>query len=133
MEERDPGNAPQVGDRLPYIYVEGRTGKQGERIEHIDYVKQKRLKPDTEFYIRNQIQNPVAQLFALGIEQLDGYRQKEYKQYPDLDEEEGTLKILEQKEKELDSMLFLGAQYLKKHKTGPMDKFMIFNKQTTIQ
>jgi len=113
--------------------VEGRTGKQGERIEHIDYVKQKRLKPDTEFYIRNQIQNPVAQLFALGIEQLDGYRQKEYKQYPDLDEEEGTLKILEQKEKELDSMLFLGAQYLKKHKTGPMDKFMIFNKQTTIQ
>jgi hypothetical protein len=96
-------------------------------------VRQKKLNPDTEFYIRNQIQNPVAQLFALGIEQLDGYVAKKYKEYPDLDEEEATLKLLEQKEKELDSMLFLGAQYLKKHKTGPMDKFMIFNKQATIE
>ena len=128
MIARDPGNAPQVGDRLPYIYVDGRTGKQGERIEHVEYVREKRLKPDVEFYITNQIQNPVAQLFALGIEQLDGYKVKQYKEFPELDEEEGTLAILKQKEKDLESLLFMAAPYLKKHKTGPMDKFMIFNK-----
>lgn len=126
MEERDAGNAPQVGDRLAFIYVEARKDekKQGDRIEQIDYVKQKGLKPDTEFYITNQVQNPVAQLFALGIEQLAGYKPKTYKEYPDLDEEEATLAVLKQKEKDLDSVLFMGAPYLKKHKRGPMDMFL---------
>jgi len=125
MEERD-GTAPQVGDRLAYIYVANRKDekKQGDKIEHIDFVKKRNLKPDVEFYITNQIQNPVAQLFALGIEQLDGYVPREYKEYPDLDEEEGTLAILKQKEKDLDSILFLGAPYLKKHVRGPMDMFL---------
>jgi DNA polymerase delta subunit 1 len=78
MGERDPGTAPQVGDRLPYIYVANRKDekKQGDKIEHVDYVRAKGLKPDTEFYISNQIQNPVAQLFALAIENLDGYKTK---------------------------------------------------------
>jgi DNA polymerase elongation subunit (family B) len=125
MEERD-GTAPQVGDRLAYIYVANRKDekKQGDKIEHIDFVKKRNLKPDVEFYITNQIQNPVAQLFALGIEQLDGFVEKKYIEYPDLDEEEGTLAILKQKEKDLDSILFLGAQYLKKHVRGPMDMFV---------
>ena len=68
MEERDAGNKPQVGDRLSFVFVAGRTGKQGDRIDHVDYVKAKGLKVDTEFYITNQIQNPLAQLFALAIE-----------------------------------------------------------------
>ena len=133
MEQRDAGNAPQVGDRLPYIYVANRKDekKQGDKIEHVDYVKEKGLKPDTEFYISNQIQNPVAQLFALAIEQLEGYRPKaDYtKMLADfmesgLDEEDATLKVLDKKEKELDSILFLTAPYLTKHKRGPMDMFL---------
>jgi len=127
MEERDAGNAPQVGDRLAYVYVANRKDekKQGNKIEHIDFVKKRGLKPDVDFYITNQIQNPVAQLFALGIEQLDGYRPKTYPEYPNLDEEDATLAVLKQKEKDLDSILFLGAQYLKKHKRGPMDMFLV--------
>jgi DNA polymerase elongation subunit (family B) len=133
MAERDPGTAPQVGDRLPYIYVSNRKDekKQGNKIEHLDFVKEKHLKPDTEFYITNQIQNPVAQLFALAIENLDGYSSKQNftKLFQELlesglDEEEATLKVLEKKEKELDSVLFMGASYLKKHKKGPMDMFL---------
>ena len=126
MEERDAGNKPQVGDRIAYIYVASRKDekKQGDRIEHMDFVKERNLKPDTEFYITNQIQNPVAQLFALGIEQLDGYVPKKYPEYPDFDEEDATLAVLKLKEKELDSILFMGAQYLKKHKRGPMDMFI---------
>jgi DNA polymerase delta subunit 1 len=123
MTLRDPGNIPQVGERLAFVYVAGRTGKQGDRIENLDYVRQKGLKPDSEFYITNQIQNPVAQLFALGIEQLTGYVPKTYPTYPDLDEEESILKILSLKEKELDKILFMDAQYLKKHKRGPIDAF----------
>ena len=135
MEERDPGNKPQVGDRLAYLYVAERKGekKQGDKIEHVDYARSKGLKPDVEFYITNQLQNPIAQLFALALEQLEGYRPSSQNNYKamyhaflddGMDEEEATLKVLSKKEKELDSIMFLGAQYLKKHKVGPMDKFM---------
>jgi DNA polymerase elongation subunit (family B) len=134
MEERDAGNAPQVGDRLPYIYVANCKDerKQGDRIEHIDYVKQKGLKPDVEFYITNQIQNPVAQLFALAIDELDGYTPKKthyeklYETYIEKGQtdEDAVLSVLAQKEKELDKILFTGASYLQKHKKGPMDMFL---------
>jgi DNA polymerase elongation subunit (family B) len=133
MGERDPGTAPHVGDRLPYIYVANRSDekKQGDKIEHVDYVRAKGLKPDTSFYISNQIQNPVAQLFALSIENLDGYKskvnyEKMHKEFIDkgMDEEEATLKVLDKKEKELDSILFTSAPYLTKHKRGPMDMFL---------
>jgi DNA polymerase elongation subunit (family B) len=121
MAERDLGTAPQVGDRLPYIYVAIHKDekKQGDKIEHLDYVREKKLKPDTEFYITNQIQNPVAQLFALAIENLDGYKPKVnydtmLKEFIEsgLDEEEATLKVLDKKEKELESILFMKAPYL---------------------
>lgn len=134
MSERDPGNKPQVGDRIPYVYVAARRDekKQGDRIEHYDYVKEKNLKPDVEFYITNQIQNPVAQMFALAIDQLDGYKSKvnydklliEYMEEKEMDEEDATLAVLKQKEKEIDSILFLGAPYLNKHRRGPMDAFL---------
>ena len=132
MEERDAGNKPQVGDRLSYIYVSNRKDekKQGDKIEHVDYVREKKLKPDVEFYITNQIQNPVAQLFALAIDQLDGYKKRDYDtmfaefREDGLDEEDATLKVLKNKEKDLNSLLFMGASYLTKHKRGPMDAFI---------
>jgi DNA polymerase elongation subunit (family B) len=132
MTERDPGNKPQVGDRIPYVYIASKKDerKQGDRIEHLDYVRKHSLKPDVEFYITNQLQNPLAQLFALGIEQLEGYKpknnyEKMFKEYRErMDEEESTLTVLKHKEKELDSLLFLGAPYLTKHKKGPMDAFL---------
>lgn len=77
--ERDPGNKPQVNERIPFVYVEtkGKKGEkilQGNRIEHPDYIRQQNLKPDYEFYITNQIMKPVVQLYALTITTLDGYR-----------------------------------------------------------
>jgi hypothetical protein len=41
-----------------------------------------------------------------------------------MDEEDATLAVLKQKEKELDSILFTTASYLTKHKRGPMDTFL---------
>jgi DNA polymerase elongation subunit (family B) len=76
IKERNPGNAPQVNDRIPYVYViSEKAGKvlQGDKIEHPDYIKEKGLRPDYEFYITNQIMKPVLQLYALVLEQLPGY------------------------------------------------------------
>jgi DNA polymerase elongation subunit (family B) len=78
IKERSPGSAPQVNDRIPFAYIDlGDTkGKvlQGERIEHPEYITEKKLKLDYEFYLTNQIMNPVLQLYALIVEQLEGYR-----------------------------------------------------------
>jgi hypothetical protein len=131
MAERDPGNKPHVGDRIPYIYVDARKDekKQGNRIEHLDFVKKNAMKPDVEFYISNQLQNPLAQLFALGLEDMEGYIPKKnytamYEDYrKTMDEEDATLTVLKHKERELETMMFLGASYLQKHKRGPLDAF----------
>lgn len=136
MTARDPGNAPNVGERLKFVYIQTTDKKlQGDKIEHIDYVKEKKLPIDTVHYVTNQIQNPVAQLFALCIDQVDGYKEpspsykKLYEQYYEKlkDEEEATLKVLAHKEKHLEKLLFLDAPYIgnvvRGSKRGPLDAF----------
>jgi DNA polymerase delta subunit 1 len=139
MAARDPGTAPKVGDRIAYIYVdENKTAsKQGDKIEELGYVRRKGLHPDTTFYITNQIQNPVAQLFALCIEELEGYVAPKSPSYATLfaemmekhegDEEEATLAVLKKKEKQLESLLFLNSPVLQKvvrrNRTGPLHAY----------
>ena len=139
MEARDPGTAPKVGDRVQFVYVDEnkQKAKQGDRIEHVDFVRANKLKPDVNFYITNQIQNPVAQLFALCIEQLEGYKSPSKESYKAMyerfmeklkDEEEATLATLKKKEDQLDAMMFLGSPILNKMVKaavrGPMDMFV---------
>jgi DNA polymerase elongation subunit (family B) len=77
MGERDPGNKPRVNDRIPFVYIDTPATKikqlQGDRIEHPDFIRKNSLKPDYEFYITNQIMKPVLQLYALTLENLEGY------------------------------------------------------------
>ena len=47
---------------------------QGERIETVDYIKKNNLKPDYEFYLTNQIMKSILQLYALVLEDLDGFK-----------------------------------------------------------
>lgn len=79
MKARDPGSAPQVNDRIPYVYVQtvekkGEKKLQGEKIEHVDYVRKHKLKPDYNFYLTNQIMKPILQVYALVLEDLPGYK-----------------------------------------------------------
>lgn len=81
MGERDEGNRPQVNDRIPFVYVQmpeskGKKMLQGERIEHPDYIRDQKLKPDYEFYITNQVMKPCLQLYALVLETLPGYKKR---------------------------------------------------------
>jgi DNA polymerase elongation subunit (family B) len=78
MGQRDPGNKPSVGDRVPYVYIHNPEKKslQGDRIEHPIYMKQNGIKPDYAFYITNQIMKPVQQLFALVLENIPGFKRR---------------------------------------------------------
>ena len=77
--EREPGNKPLPNDRLPYIYIQfpekkGQTVLQGDKVEHPSFIKKNNLKPDYLFYITNQIMKPVCQIYALIVEDLEGYK-----------------------------------------------------------
>jgi DNA polymerase elongation subunit (family B) len=67
MYERDPGNAPQSNDRIPYAFVEtkGKIKLQGERVEHPEYIIKNKLRLDYLFYITNQIMKPAIQFLEL--------------------------------------------------------------------
>jgi DNA polymerase elongation subunit (family B) len=70
IEQRDPGNAPQSGDRIEYAVVKvpvTKTTLQGERIETPQYIKENNLELDYEFYITNQIMKPSLQFLQLVI------------------------------------------------------------------
>ena len=90
MGERDPGTKPKANDRIQYAYIEvddspivvgkykngkvktkKRTILQGDRIEHIDYILKNELPIDYEFYITNQIMNPVKQVLDLEMDESE--------------------------------------------------------------
>ncbi len=85
IAKRDPGNAPQLNDRIPYIYVyidEKKKNKilqeqgrkkllQGDMIETPTYIKEQNLKPDFVVYITNQIMKPLLQLLTVLVNYED--------------------------------------------------------------
>ena len=68
---RDPGNAPEVNDRIPFVTIvipkttEKKKLLQGDYIEHPDYILEHKLKIDYLFYLTNQIMNPSIQFLEL--------------------------------------------------------------------
>ena len=72
MAVRDPGNKPQINDRIPFVYVVKDMGKkkkkdikQGDLIEHPAYVIEHDLKIDYMYYLEHQIINPAQQILEL--------------------------------------------------------------------
>jgi DNA polymerase elongation subunit (family B) len=65
--KRDPGNKPEMNDRIPFVYIvpKGKVLLQGERIEDPKYVLDNNLDLDYLFYLTNQIMKPSIQFLEL--------------------------------------------------------------------
>ena len=134
MAERDPGNKPQTNDRIPYVYIdipERPNMLQGDRIEHVDYVKENNLKPNYLFYLTNQIMKPVSQIYELIVTKLEGYNKNQDFYDNELKRQlsafEGNMKkalekVSKMKKKEVQHLIFddIIGQYLNK-KEGYQD------------
>ena len=86
MGERDPGNKPACNERIPYVYIKidekpGVKYIQGDKIEHINYVRETNCQVDYEVYITNQIMKPVSQIFELVVEHIPGYKHSKNPNY----------------------------------------------------
>lgn len=62
MRERDPGSAPTLGDRVPYVIISGGE-RSYEKSEDPVYVLENNLQIDTEYYLENQLKNPLLRIF----------------------------------------------------------------------
>lgn len=128
MACRDPGNAPNLNDRIPYIYIELRKQEekrilaeqgrkkllQGDKIEHPDYVTEHNLKPDYHHYITNQIMKPLLQLLAIFEKDTESMKDK------DAD------KVIKLKEQIVEKKLFhniIRRQQARQNGMRPLDMF----------
>ncbi len=70
MGARDSGNKPMPNDRIPYAFIEVQreVELQGERVEHVNYILENKLKLDYLYYITNQIMKPAIQFLELIVE-----------------------------------------------------------------
>uniref|UniRef100_A0A915DAH8 DNA polymerase n=1 Tax=Ditylenchus dipsaci TaxID=166011 RepID=A0A915DAH8_9BILA len=64
MRKRDPGSAPRLGDRVPYVIVKGgKNDKTYEKAEDPLYVLKNGIDIDTDYYLEHQLKNPLERLF----------------------------------------------------------------------
>ena len=77
--QRDPGNKPAPGDRIPFAFIVPKVKPklQGDKIETPTYIQENNLKLDYNHYITNQIMKPVIQIFSLVLFDLPCMQKKE--------------------------------------------------------
>ena len=51
---------------------------QGEKIETPDFIRQNDLELDYGHYISNQIMKPLLQLYALELEKIDDFKERQF-------------------------------------------------------
>lgn len=65
LRKRDPGSAPKVGDRVPYVLLRAPKKAKGyERVEDPAYALEHNLPVDYEHYLETQLRNPVVRILA---------------------------------------------------------------------
>lgn len=64
MKKRDPGSAPQLGDRVPYVIIAA-AKKTAAYLKSEDpiYVLENNIPIDTQYYLDNQLSKPLLRIF----------------------------------------------------------------------
>lgn len=64
MRKRDPGSAPRLGDRVPYVIVaKGNKAPAYEKAEDPIYVLKNGIPIDTKYYLEHQLAKPLTRIF----------------------------------------------------------------------
>nr|BAJ78774.1 DNA polymerase delta catalytic subunit [Panorpa takenouchii] len=64
MKKRDPGTAPKLGDRVPYVLTAStKNAKAYEKAEDPIYVLENNIPIDSKYYLDNQLSKPLLRIF----------------------------------------------------------------------
>ncbi|EAY14750.1 polymerase zeta subunit, putative [Trichomonas vaginalis G3] len=75
MMKRDPGSAPRMGDRIPFVMCDVGNGAKGyEKSEDPIWALEHSIPIDTKYYLENQLSGPLNRLFGpiIGEEKVKG-------------------------------------------------------------
>eukprot|EP00929_Paragymnodinium_shiwhaense_P022548 TRINITY_DN14374_c0_g1_i12.p1 TRINITY_DN14374_c0_g1~~TRINITY_DN14374_c0_g1_i12.p1 ORF type:complete len:654 (+),score=142.80 TRINITY_DN14374_c0_g1_i12:929-2890(+) len=79
LRKRSPATAPQIGDRVAYVYTVGAAGAPGyEKAEDPLYALQNGMQIDADYYFEHQLEAPLLRIFepVLGKEPGDNAAKK---------------------------------------------------------
>ena len=72
MRKRDPGSAPQMGDRVPYVIITAAKGAANfEKAEDPIYVLENNIPIDSKWYLSNQLSKPLTRIFEPIIDNVE--------------------------------------------------------------
>ena len=72
MKKRDPGSAPQMGDRVPYVIITGAKGAANfEKAEDPVYVLENNIPIDCKWYLTNQLSKPLTRIFEPIVDDVE--------------------------------------------------------------
>ncbi len=64
MRKRDPGSAPNLGDRVPYVIIASTKGTAAYmKSEDPIHVLEHNVPIDTSYYLENQLAKPLLRIF----------------------------------------------------------------------
>nr|BAJ78737.1 DNA polymerase delta catalytic subunit [Thermobia domestica] len=64
MKKRDPGTAPKLGDRVPYVLIAAAKGTPAyQKAEDPIYVLENNIPIDSSYYLENQLSKPLIRIF----------------------------------------------------------------------
>ncbi|XP_018336700.1 DNA polymerase delta catalytic subunit isoform X2 [Agrilus planipennis] len=64
IAKRDPGNAPKLGDRIPYVIIAAtKSARAYEKAEDPIYVLENNIPIDSNYYLENQLSKPLVRIF----------------------------------------------------------------------
>ncbi|XP_017784664.1 PREDICTED: DNA polymerase delta catalytic subunit [Nicrophorus vespilloides] len=64
IAKRDPGKAPKLGDRIPYVFIaSSKNAKAYEKAEDPIYVLENNIPIDVKYYLENQLSKPLVRIF----------------------------------------------------------------------
>jgi len=79
MRKRDPGSAPAVGDRVPYVIIEAAKGAPAyEKSEDPIYVLENNIPLDFRYYLDNQLSGPLTRIFEPIIDNVSSLFQGDH-------------------------------------------------------
>ena len=76
---RESGNKPGAGDRISYAYFKNENKKalQGDKIETKEFILKNNMPLDYIHYISNQIMKPLLQIYALELENIPEFKNRQ--------------------------------------------------------
>jgi DNA polymerase delta subunit 1 len=64
MKKRDPGTAPKLGDRVPYVIIAAAKNTPAyAKAEDPIYVLENNIPIDCQYYLENQLSKPLTRIF----------------------------------------------------------------------